>query len=63
MYNTCSERSTTATTKNTKNADGNSNKHIKNEKIIAIDEAQFLDEKLYEVCKKLIEDGIDIILN
>ncbi|MDC3130066.1 thymidine kinase [Bacteroidota bacterium] len=37
-------------------------KHIKNEKIIAIDEAQFLDEKLYEVCKKLIKDGIDIIL-
>ena len=37
-------------------------KHIKSEKIIAIDEAQFLDEKLYEVCKKLIEDGIDIIL-
>ena len=37
-------------------------KHIKNEKIIAIDEAQFLDEKLYGVCKKLIEDGIDIIL-
>ena len=37
-------------------------KHIKNEKIIAIDEAQFLDEKLYVVCKKLIEDGIDIIL-
>ena len=34
-------------------------KHIKNEKIIAIDEAQFLDEKLYEVCKKLIKDGID----
>ena len=27
-------------------------KHIKNEKIIAIDEAQFLDEKLYGVCKK-----------
>tara|TARA_Y100000589_G_scaffold189943_1_gene179875 strand:+ start:206 stop:748 length:543 start_codon:yes stop_codon:yes gene_type:complete len=37
-------------------------KHIKNEKIVAIDEAQFLDEKLYEVCKKLIQDGIDIIL-
>ena len=36
--------------------------HIKNEKIIAIDEAQFLDKKLYEVCEKLIKDGVDIII-
>ena len=37
-------------------------KQIENEKIIAIDEAQFLDKNLYIVCKKLVHNGIDLII-